>query len=417
MTNNLSPWQAALQQFNIAAEKLQLEDALRKRYATTKRELTVHFPVRMDDGSLRVFTGYRVHHDTTRGPAKGGIRYHHDVSLDEVKALAMWMTWKCAVVDIPFGGGKGGVIVDPRKLSLGEIERLTRRYATEIADWVGEEGDIPAPDVGTNPQIMAWFADTLSMHHGRLERSIVTGKPVLTGGSLGRVDATGRGISICVAEAAKFLGMELNGARVVVQGYGNVGSWCAHHLAQLGAKIIAVSDVSAGMHNADGIDLAALSAYAAKNKNEIAGFPGAARYAPEKILEIPCDILVPAALEKVINADNAPRLHPKILAEGANGPTLPEADPILRANNVFLIPDILANAGGVTVSYFEWVQGLQGFFWTEADVNARLTRVMVDAFGAVNAMAQKHHVDMRVAANMVAIDRVAQTYRLRGLYP
>ncbi|MBI3912616.1 MAG: Glu/Leu/Phe/Val dehydrogenase [Chloroflexi bacterium] len=417
MTNNLSPWQAALQQFQIAADKLGLEKDLRARYATTKRELTVHFPVRMDDGSLRVFTGYRVQHDTSRGPAKGGIRYAPDVTLDEVKALAMWMTWKCAVVDIPFGGGKGGVICDPTKMSLGEIERLTRRYASEIADWVGADGDIPAPDVGTNAQIMAWFVDTISVHHGRLERALVTGKPVLTGGSRGRVDATGRGVSICVAQAAKFLGMDLNGARAVVQGFGNVGSWSAHHLAKLGAKIIAVSDVSGALVNRNGIDIHALMEYASKNKNRIEGFREADRLDKEEILEVECDVLVPAAVENQIRADNAPRIKPKILAEGANGPTAPDADPILQANGVFLIPDVLANTGGVTVSYFEWVQGLQGFYWTEADVNARLTDVMVNAFDVVSATAQKHHVDMRVAANMVAIDRVVQTHKLRGLYP
>ncbi len=411
-------WENALRQFDIAADKLNLEPTLRRQLRTTRRELAVHFPVKMDNGRICVFTGYRVHHNTARGPAKGGIRYHPDVTRDEVRALAMWMTWKCAVVDIPFGGGKGGVVVDPRQLSLHELEGLTRRYATEIADWVGAEGDIPAPDLGTTPQVMAWFMDTLSVHHGQLERSIVTGKPVLAGGSKGREDATGRGVSICVREAAKFLGMSLAGARCVVQGFGNVGSWSAIHIAELGAKVIAVSDVSGALYNSNGIDARKLQAYARANKARvIQGYPEAEALSAKELLELPCEVLVPAALEDQIDADNAPRIKPRILAEGANGPTTPDADPILRDNGVFLIPDILANAGGVTVSYFEWAQGLQGFFWMEEEVNTRLTRAMVDAFGATNAMAQKNNVDMRAAAYMVAIDRVAETTRLRGLYP
>ncbi len=411
-------WENALRQYDIAAEKLNLEDAIRKQLRTTRRELAVHFPVKMDNGNVRVFTGYRVHHNTARGPAKGGIRYHPDVTRDEVRALAMWMTWKCAVVDIPFGGGKGGVVVDPKNLSMHELEGLTRRYATEIAEWVGAEGDIPAPDVNTNPQVMAWFMDTISVHHGHMERSIVTGKPVSTGGSRGRVDATGRGVSICVAQAARFLNMSLDGARVVVQGFGNVGSWSAIHIADLGAKIIAVSDVSGALYNSNGIDVRKLQTYAAKAKDKtIAGYPEAEKLNTDELLELPCDVLVPAALEDQIDENNAPRIKPRILAEGANGPTIPEADPILRDNGVFLIPDILANAGGVTVSYFEWAQGLQGYFWTEEEVNSRLNRIMVDSFGAVNAMAQTHKTDLRTAAYMVAIDRVAESTRLRGLYP
>ncbi len=409
-------WENAQEQFDRAAAILNLEAALRAQLRTTRRELAVHFPVLMDDGKIRVFTGYRVHHNTSRGPAKGGIRYHPDVTRDEVRALAMWMTWKCAVVDIPFGGGKGGVVVDPGKLSMHELEGLTRRYATEIADWVGSEGDIPAPDVNTTPQIMAWFMDTISVHHGHIERAIVTGKPVSTGGSRGRVDATGRGVSICVAEAAKFLGMDLNGVRAVVQGFGNVGSWSATHLAELGAKVIAVSDISGGIYNSNGLDVKALVEYVKKNK-VIKDFPESEKIGQKELLELPCDVLVPAALEDQIDTDNASRIKPKILAEGANGPTTPEADLILHDNGVFLIPDILANAGGVTVSYFEWVQGLEGYFWTEDDVNARLNRIMVESFAAVNAMAQKHKTDLRTAAYMVAIDRVAETTRMRGLYP
>jgi glutamate dehydrogenase (NAD(P)+) len=416
MPEKKSPWDAAVEQFNIAADKLGLEDALRRRLGTTRREITVHFPVEMDDGKIRVFTGHRVHHNTARGPAKGGIRYHPDVTLDEVKALAMWMTWKCAVVDIPFGGGKGGVVVEPEKLSQHELEALTRRYATEISDWVGAEGDIPAPDVNTNPQVMAWFMDTISMHHGRMERAIVTGKPILTGGSRGRVDATGRGVSLTVAQAAKFLGLDLNGARVVVQGFGNVGSYSAILLHEMGCPIVGVSDVSGGIYNPKGIDLDALQRYVKTNRF-VKGFPGTDAVTNMQLLELPCDILVPAALENQISAANAPRIKPRILAEGANGPTLPEADPILRDNGVFLIPDILANAGGVTVSYFEWVQGLEGYYWSEDEVVTRLQRIMNDSFAAVNAMAQKHRVDLRIAAYMVAIDRVAETTRLRGLYP
>ncbi len=416
MSENKSQWEIALEQFNRAADRLGLADALRRQLGTTRRELAVHFPVQMDDGKIRVFTGYRIHHNTARGPAKGGIRYHPAVTRDEVKALAMWMTWKCAVVDIPFGGGKGGVVCDPAKLSLHELEGLTRRYATEIADWIGPEGDIPAPDLNTNAQVMAWFMDTISVHHGHIELAIVTGKPVLTGGSRGRVDATGRGVSMCVVEAAKFLGMDLNGARLVVQGFGNVGSYSARHIQELGARLIGVSDISGGLYNPNGLDVSALRAYAQQNK-VLKGFPNADAITQEELLELPCDILVPAALEEQITAQNAPRIKPRILAEGANGPTTPDADLILRDNGVFVIPDILANAGGVTVSYFEWVQGLEGYFWAEDDVNMRLHRVMTESFTAVNAMAQKHRVDLRTAANMVAIERVAETTRLRGLYP
>lgn len=416
MSENKSQWEIALEQFNRAADRLGLADALRRQLGTTRRELAVHFPVQMDDGKIRVFTGYRIHHNTARGPAKGGIRYHPAVTRDEVKALAMWMTWKCAVVDIPFGGGKGGVVCDPAKLSLHELEGLTRRYATEIADWIGAEGDIPAPDLNTNAQVMAWFMDTISVHHGHIELAIVTGKPVLTGGSRGRVDATGRGVSMCVVEAAKFLGMDLNGARLVVQGFGNVGSYSARHIQELGARLIGVSDISGGLYNPNGLDVSALRAYAQQNK-VLKGFPNADAITQEELLELPCDILVPAALEEQITAQNAPRIKPRILAEGANGPTTPDADLILRDNGVFVIPDILANAGGVTVSYFEWVQGLEGYFWAEDDVNMRLHRVMTESFTAVNAMAQKHRVDLRTAANMVAIERVAETTRLRGLYP
>ncbi|MGB8648388.1 MAG: Glu/Leu/Phe/Val dehydrogenase, partial [Anaerolineae bacterium] len=382
-----NPYEIAQEQFDLAADKIGLEDNLRAILRVPKRELTVHFPVRMDDGTVKSFTGYRVQHNMTRGPGKGGIRYHQDVTLDEVRALSMWMTWKSSVVNIPFGGAKGGVVVDPTKLSLRELENLTRRYATEISPLIGQDGDIPAPDVNTNAQVMAWLMDTISMHRGHLESAITTGKPIALGGSLGRADATGRGVSMVVAKAAKFLGMNLEGASTVVQGFGNVGSYSTLLLHQLGCRIIAVSDVFGGIYNPKGLDPHALMRYV-KETGSIKNFPGTAPVSNKELLELPCDILVPAALEEQITEENAPRIHPRILAEGANGPTTPEADRILFENKVFVIPDILANAGGVTVSYFEWVQDLQSFFWDEADINGRLKRVMDAAFDAVNAKAQ-----------------------------
>lgn len=411
-----SPYQIAQEQFDLAAEFMGLEDDLRHVLRVPKRELTTHFPVKMDDGSVRGFTGYRVQHNITRGPGKGGIRYHQDVSLDEVRALAMWMTWKCAVVNIPFGGAKGGVIVDPTTLSLRELENLTRRFATEISPLIGHDGDIPAPDVNTNQQIMAWLMDTISMHHGHLESAITTGKPLGLGGSLGRSDATGRGVSFVVASAAKFLGMDLNGASTVVQGFGNVGSVSALMLHDLGCKIVGISDVNGGIYNKDGIDPHAVMRHMKKTRTVI-DYLGVDRVSNSELLELPCDILVPAALEKQITDANAPHIRPKILAEGANGPTTPEADEILFANNVFVIPDILANAGGVTVSYFEWVQDLQSFFWDESEINHRLKLVMDASFNAVNDRAQAHKIPLRLAANILAIERVAEATRLRGIYP
>lgn len=413
---NQSPWAIAQKQFDIAAELLGLEEDLRAILRVPKRELTVHFPVKMDDGTVKTFTGYRVQHNFARGPAKGGIRYHQNVSLDEVRALAMWMTWKCAVVNIPYGGAKGGVIVDPTKLSRRELENLTRRFATEISPIIGREGDIPAPDVNTNAQIMAWFVDTISMHHGKLDAALTTGKPISLGGSLGRNDATGRGVSMCTREAAKLLGMDLKGMPTVVQGFGNVGSWSAILLHDLGCKIIAVSDVFGGIHNANGFDPREVQDWV-KKTGSVVKFPGTEPLTNDQVLELPCDVLVPAALEEQIRADNAPRIKPKILTEGANGPTTPEADKILRANGVFLIPDILANAGGVTVSYFEWVQDLQSFFWSEQEVDDRLDRVMTTSFAAIAAVARTRNIDMRTAAYLVAIDRVAEATRIRGIYP
>lgn len=411
-----SPYQIAQEQFDLAAEFMGLEDDLRAILRVPKRELTTHFPVRMDDGTVQAFTGYRVQHNVTRGPGKGGIRYHQDVSLDEVRALAMWMTWKCAVVNIPFGGAKGGVIVDPTKLSLRELENLTRRFATEISPLIGHDGDIPAPDVNTNAQIMAWLMDTISMHHGHLESAITTGKPLGLGGSLGRSDATGRGVSFVVAQAAKFLGMSLDGASTVVQGFGNVGSVSAVMLHDLGCKIVGISDVNGGIYNKNGIDPHAVLRHMKKTRTVI-DYPDVERVSNSELLELPCDILVPAALEKQITDTNAARIHPKILAEGANGPTTPEADEILFANKVFVIPDILANAGGVTVSYFEWVQDLQSFFWDEDEINHRLKLVMDASFNAVNERAQAHKIPLRLAANILAIERVAEATRLRGIYP
>ena len=411
-----SPYQIAQEQFDLAAEFMGLEDDLRNVLRVPKRELTTHFPVRMDDGTVKSFTGYRVQHNVTRGPGKGGIRYHQDVSLDEVRALAMWMTWKCAVVNIPFGGAKGGVIVDPTKLSLRELENLTRRFATEISPLIGHDGDIPAPDVNTNAQIMAWLMDTISMHHGHLESAITTGKPLGLGGSLGRSDATGRGVSFTVVQAAKFLGMSLDGASTVVQGFGNVGSVSATMLHDLGCKIVGISDVNGGIYNKNGIDPHAVLRHMKKTRTVI-DYPDVERVSNHDLLELPCEILVPAALEKQITDTNASRLRPKILAEGANGPTTPEADEILFANNVFVIPDILANAGGVTVSYFEWVQDLQSFFWDEDEINHRLKLVMDASFNAVNERAQAHKIPLRLAANILAIERVAEATRLRGIYP
>ncbi len=411
-----SPYQIAQEQFDLAADFMGLEDDLRPILRAPKRELTTHFPVRMDDGTVKSFTGYRVQHNTIRGPGKGGIRYHQDVSLDEVRALAMWMTWKCAVVNIPFGGAKGGVIVDPTHLSMRELENLTRRFATEISPLIGHDGDIPAPDVNTNAQIMAWLMDTISMHHGHLESAITTGKPLGLGGSLGRSDATGRGVSFVVASAAKFLGMDLKDAPTVVQGFGNVGSVSALMLNDLGCKIVGISDVNGGIYNKAGIDPRAILKHMKKTRT-VVDYPDCERVTNLELLELPCEVLVPAALEKQITDTNAARIRPKILAEGANGPTTPEADEILFANNVFVIPDILANAGGVTVSYFEWVQDLQSFFWDEDEINKRLELVMDASFNAVNERAQAHKIPLRLAANILAIERVAEATRLRGIYP
>jgi glutamate dehydrogenase (NAD(P)+) len=412
----INAWQVAQHQFDLAAEMLNLDEGLRRVLREPRRELTVHFPVHMDDGSVQVFTGYRVQHNLGRGPAKGGIRYHQDVTLDEVKALAMWMTWKCAVVGIPYGGGKGGVIVDPKKLSKKELEGLSRRFFTEISVLIGPERDIPAPDVNTTPQIMSWFMDTYSMHVGYTVPGVVTGKPISLGGSEGRNEATARGAVYTIVEAAAHLGMDLKTARVAVQGFGNAGAIAAQLIAAEGSKIVAVSDSMGGIRNMAGLDPNRVLAWK-KEHGTVKGFPGAEDITNAEVLETDCDILIPAALENQITARNAASIKARIVAEAANGPTTPEADEILYQRGVFLIPDILCNAGGVTVSYFEWVQDLNRDHWTEAEVNAKLKVIMVKAFGEVLAQAQKNGVNMRTGAYLNAVQRVADATAMRGLYP
>jgi len=412
----INPWSVAQQQFDLAAERLNLDPGLRKVLREPRRELIVHFPVKMDDGNVQVFTGYRVQHNLGRGPAKGGIRYHQDVSLDEVKALAMWMTWKCAVVGIPFGGGKGGVVVDPKKLSIKELEGLTRRYATEISIIIGPEKDIPAPDVNTNAQTMAWIMDTYSMHVGYTVPGVITGKPIALGGSEGRNEATARGAVYCIVEAASHLGLDLKTATVAVQGFGNAGSIAARLIRDEGATVVAVSDSTGGIHNPAGLDVDRIIAWK-KEHGTVQGFPGTTDISNAEILEIDCDILIPAALENQITARNAGNIKAKVVAEAANGPTTPEADDILHANGVFSIPDILCNAGGVTVSYFEWVQDLNRDFWNEAEVNEKLKGIMIKAFKDTLMMSLKEGVNMRTAAYLLAVQRVADATAMRGLYP
>ena len=407
---------AALRLFHIAAEHLNLDSGIREKLKWPKRELTVHFPVKMDDGTIQIFVGHRVQHNVTRGPAKGGILYHPDVTLEEVRALAALMTWKCAVVNVPFGGAKGGVRCDPKKLSLRENEGLTRRYTTEISVFLGPESDIPAPDVYTNAQTMAWIMDTYSMHKGYSVPGVVTGKPIAIGGSLGRKEATARGCVFTIQEAAQELDLDLSRATAVIQGYGNAGSIAAMLLHELGVRIIAVSDSRGGAFNPKGMDPVRVLEHKGK-MGTVATFPDADRLGNQELLELPCDILVPAALEGVITKKNAPRIKARIMAEAANGPTTPEADPILFANNVFVIPDILANAGGVTVSYFEWVQNLEMLHWSEDDVNQRLRDIMTRSFQEVREIAAKERVDMRTAAYILAVGRVAEATLLRGVYP
>ena len=412
----INPWTVAQRQFDLAAERLNLDPGLRRVLRQPRRELSVHFPVKMDDGSVQVFTGFRVQHNLGRGPAKGGIRYHQDVSLDEVKALAMWMTWKCAVVGIPYGGGKGGVIVDPKKLSQKELESLSRRFFTEIEVLVGPEKDIPAPDVNTNAQVMAWFMDTYSMHAGHTVPGVVTGKPISLGGSEGRNEATARGTVFCIIEAARHLGIELPKARVAIQGFGNAGSIAATLISDEGATVVAVSDSTGGIHNPDGLDVKRVIAWK-KEHGTVQGFPGTTDVTNAEVLEVDCDILIPAALENQITERNAGNIKARLVAEAANGPTTPEADRILFKNSKFMIPDILCNAGGVTVSYFEWVQDLNRDHWSEEVVNAKLKDIMVKAFQETLAIARRDQIDMRTAAYLLAVQRVADATSMRGLYP
>jgi len=416
MAAQINPWAVAQQQFDLAAERLDLDDAMRRVLREPRRELTVHFPVKMDDGSVRVFTGYRVQHNLGRGPAKGGIRYHQDVTLDEVKALAMWMTWKCAVVGIPYGGGKGGVIVDPKQLSMRELEALTRRFFTEIEVLVGPEKDIPAPDVNTNAQVMAWMMDTYSMHAGYTVPGVVTGKPISLGGSEGRNEATARGTVYCIVEAARHLGIELKKAKVAVQGFGNAGSIAAQLIVAEGSTVVAVSDSTGGIHNPNGLDVNKVISWK-KEHGTVQGFPGAADISNEEVLEVECEILIPAALENQITERNADNIKARLIAEAANGPTTPEADRILWKKSKFMIPDILCNAGGVTVSYFEWVQDLNRDHWSEEVVNSKLKEIMVKAFTSVLAIARREQCDMRTAAYLLAVERVADAMAMRGLYP
>jgi glutamate dehydrogenase (NAD(P)+) len=412
----INAWQVAQQQFDLAADRLNLDPGLRKVLREPRRELTVHFPVQMDDGSVEVFTGYRVQHNLGRGPAKGGLRYHQDVTLDEVKALAMWMTWKCAVVGIPYGGGKGGVVVDPKKLSMREVEGLTRRFATEISVLIGPEKDIPAPDVNTNAQTMAWIMDTYSMHVGYTVPGVVTGKPISLGGSEGRNEATARGAVFTIMEAAGHLGMDLTQSTVAVQGFGNAGSIAATLIAEQGAKVVAVSDSVGAIHAPGGLDIARVIGWKSEH-GTVKGFPGADAMTNQELLEVECDILIPAALENQITAANAPRIKARVIAEAANGPTTPEADAILYDRGAFLIPDILCNAGGVTVSYFEWVQDLNRDHWSEEAVNTKLKAIMVKAFAETLALSEAQSVNMRTGAYLLAVDRVASATALRGLYP
>ena len=381
-----------------------------------ERELTVNFPVRMDDGHIRIFTGYRVQHSTMRGPAKGGVRYHPDVTLDEVKALAMWMAWKCAVVDIPYGGAKGGVICNPKEMSQGEIERMTRRYTSEISIIIGPDSDIPAPDVNTNPQTMAWMMDTYSMNVGHVTPAVITGKPIELGGSLGRNEATARGCQFVIWRAAQRLGLSLQGATVAIQGYGNAGSISAELLHGDGCRIVAVSDTQDGVYNPHGLDPAAVLRWKQEH-GTVATYPEGERVTNAELLELPCDILVPAALERQLTAATADRVKAKIIVEAANGPTEPEADHIFTQRGIFVIPDILANAGGVTVSYLEWVHGIQLLFWDEDEVKRHMAREMNRAFEQVMAIADQQKVPNRVAAYILAIGRVAKAFLLRGIYP
>src|SRR5580658_2827327 len=413
--NEINPWLSAAARFDEAAQRLNLDEGLCKVLRTAALELTVHIPVQLDDGRLEVFTGYRVQHSIARGPSKGGIRFAPDVTLDEVRALAAWMTWKCAVVNIPFGGAKGGVICDPAMMSDSELERITRRYTAQIMDVIGPEVDVPAPDVNTNDRVMAWIMDTYAMHKRHATTAVVTGKPMELGGSRGRKEATGRGCMIVTQQALKQLGVAPEDARVVIQGFGNVGGMAAKLMAANGFKIVALIEYDGAVYNAKGLDIAALAEHR-HDTGSINDFPGGEAVDKKEAMFLECDVLLPAATENVITSENAGRLRCRILCEGANGPTTAIADEILADKKVFVIPDILANAGGVTVSYFEWVQDRQGFFWNEDLVNTRLEEIMVNSFDAVIGYSERHEVDNRTAAYMLALDRVAIAIKLRGIY-
>ncbi|MCP4570424.1 MAG: Glu/Leu/Phe/Val dehydrogenase [FCB group bacterium] len=412
----VSIYEYVLEYLDIAAKKISLDPNLLKIIEQPRKVTIVKLPIQMDDGSFQVFTGYRVQHSTVRGPGKGGIRYHPKVNLDEVSALAAWMTWKSAIMGIPFGGAKGGITCDPKKLSMGELERLTRRYTADLADILGPEKDIPAPDVNTNAQTMAWIMDTYSMHTGEYKSSVVTGKPVVLGGSRGRHDATGNGVGITVREAAKAKGLKLEECTAAIQGFGNVGSIAALSLVKMGIKVVAVSDVNGALENKGGIPIKVLIDYAKENNGSIVGFPDAKVIEADKILTYPCDILIPAALENVITKENAADIKANIIGEGANGPTTPEADKILYDKGLTVIPDILCNAGGVTVSYFEWVQDRLGYFWTEDDVNNRLEEHMVRAFRHVHDVSEEFDCSLRIASYILAVKRVTDVLLLRGVY-
>jgi glutamate dehydrogenase (NAD(P)+) len=411
-----NPWHQAMEQLERAGAKLKMEPLVLERLRHCKRILTVSIPVQMDDGSLKVFEGYRIQHNLDRGPAKGGIRYHPQVSLDEVRALAFWMTMKSAVVNLPYGGAKGGIICDPKKMSMGEIERMTRRYTSEISIIIGPDKDIPAPDVNTNEQIMGWIMDTYSMIIGYSCPGVVTGKPLDIGGSLGRKEATGRGVFYVTRELANRKGFDLRKAPVAIQGCGNVGSNAAKIFSEHGCKVVGISDVGGGLYDSKGLDIDDIMAYRAKHES-IAGYAKAEHVDVDKFLEVPCDVLIPAAMENQITHENASRIKAKYVIEAANGPTSNEADRILHNRGVVVVPDILANAGGVTVSYFEWVQGIQSYFWSEKEINARLQDIIVSAFSDVYSVAEKEKVDMRLAAFMVGLNRLAKAVRIRGTFP
>jgi glutamate dehydrogenase (NAD(P)+) len=415
LEQEINPWEAQAARFDFAARKLNLDEGLWRVLRYPSREIIVHFPVAMDDGRIEMFTGFRVLHSQARGPGKGGIRYTPDVSLDEVRALASWMTWKCAVVNIPFGGAKGGVICDPKKMSLGELERMTRRYTAEIIEFIGPEKDVPAPDVNTNEQVMAWMMDTYSMHMRQTVTSVVTGKPLNIGGSRGRREATGRGVSVVCDEALKHLHIQREGCRVIIQGFGNVGSNAAKIMSDKGYRIIGIAEYDGGLFNPNGIDACALIEYRQRN-GSVLGFKGAEAADPNELITAECDILIPAATENVITSRNAERIQARIVCEGANGPTTAVADEILADKRIFIIPDILANAGGVTASYFEWVQDRQGYFWKESIVNDQLDSILAESFDDVVRYSEAHGVNNRIAAYMLAIDRVAFNIKQRGIY-